>query len=131
MTCGLGASVRAVREGGDLFRAAFGIDGCSSVEVFKDRTAWGSISELPECVGEGLPVWVAAGQRDPDLAYSDADLSSDAEQLGTNGLALRPRPFGPCERQASKGAHEDIGGGRQIESELVGAHCGCAHASGE
>ena len=67
-------------------------------------------------LSEDTPVRIAAGDRDPDLARRDAHLSADAEQLGTDGLALCPRPGCARKREPAKGTHQHIGGRREIQN---------------
>ena len=80
---------------------------------------------------ERVPVGVDRGERQPDLACGDPDPGGDLEQFHAQGSALRLGPARACQAQAPQAVHENIGKGRKIQPQLVGAQRRRAGAVGE
>ncbi len=95
------------------------------------RCAGRTATECARGGRERVPVGVDRGERQPDLACSDPDPGGDLEQFHAQGSALRLGPARTCQAQAPQAVHENIGKGRKIQPQLVGAQRRRAGAVGE
>ncbi len=56
------------------------------------------------------------------MADREADLGADLEELQANRLTLSASQGGLLQSETTQGVHEHVGGGGQIQPELIGAH---------
>ena len=65
------------------------------------------------------------------MADREADLGADLQELQANRLTLSASQGGLLESETTQGVHEHVGGGGQIQPELIGAHRSGAGPVGE
>src|SRR6266850_7400942 len=73
------------------------------------------VSEIATHPCEQIGQWIAARERDPDLARGDPDARSDLEQLEPDRVALRLGQIRVFEPQPAKSAHYQIRDRREPE----------------
>ena len=56
------------------------------------------------------------------MADREADLGADLQELQANRLTLSASQGGLLQSETTQGVHEHVGGGGQIQPELIGAH---------
>ena len=56
------------------------------------------------------------------MADREADLGADLQELQANRLTLSASQGGLLQSETRQGVHEHVGGGGQIQPELIGAH---------
>ena len=95
------------------------------------RCAGRTATECTRGGRERVPVGVDRGERQPDLARGDPDPGGDLEQFHAQGSALRLGPARARQAQVPQAVHENIGEGRKIQPQLVGAQHRRAGAVGK
>ena len=55
------------------------------------------------------------------MADREADLGADLQELQANRLTLSASQGGLLQSETTQGVHEHVGGGGQIQPELIGA----------
>src|SRR5664279_2627100 len=87
--------------------------------------------QLPVHLAEQLEMRIARRQRHPNLAYGDANLGPDLEQLQSHRVALRLGQFGTRQPQPPQALHQQVGHGGKVEPDLIAPHPGRAGAIGK